>query len=212
MNSPGTLATTKTLLACGAIGGPLFIIVFLIEGMTRPRYNPLRQPISDLAIGEYGWMQIANFVITGLLFVAFAIGLRRKLLPLGAIWGPLVVGLFALGLIGAGVFSGDKYPLLHNLCGVPVFFGLPIACFVFSRFFVRLGQRGWAAYSAFTGLAMLATFILAAMGFGGRPDLVDLAGVFQRLSITIGWTWATLLAIHLLRNLTECGSQPLAVR
>jgi Protein of unknown function (DUF998) len=118
---------------------------------------------------------------------------------------------FALGLIGSGVFSGDKYLLLHNLCGVPVFFGLPIACFVFSRLFVGLGKRGWAAYSALTGLAMLATFILAAMGFGGRPGLVDFAGVFQRLSITIGWTWATLLAIHLLRNPGEA-LQPTAGR
>jgi hypothetical membrane protein len=115
----------------------------------------------------------------------------------------LIVGLFALGLIGAGVFSGDQYPLLHNLCSAPVFFGLPIACFVFSRLFVGLGKRGWAAYSAFTGLAMLAAFILAAIGFGGRPGLVDFAGVFQRLSIAIGWTWATLLAIHLLRNVTK---------
>jgi hypothetical protein len=53
---------------------------------------------------------------------------------------------------------------------VPVFFGLPIACFVFSCLFVRLGKRGWAAYSAFTGLAMLATFVVAVMGFDGRQD------------------------------------------
>jgi hypothetical protein len=78
--------------------------------MTRSRYNPLRQPVSDLAIGEYGWMQIANFVITGFLFLAFAIGLRQKLLPLGAIWGPLIIGFFALGLIGAGETTRHEEP------------------------------------------------------------------------------------------------------
>jgi hypothetical membrane protein len=200
MNSRGSLVTTKRLLACGAIGGPLFVFVFLIEGATRPYYNALRQPVSDLAIGEFGWVQVANFVISGLLFLAFAVGLRRTLLPSGAVWGRLLVGLFAIGLIGAGVFTGDQHPLLHNLCGIPVFFGLPIACFVFGRLFARVGKRGWAAYSAFTGIAMLATFVIAGMGFGQRPGLVNFAGVFQRLSITIGWTWLTLLAIHLLRS------------
>jgi hypothetical membrane protein len=212
VNRPGSLATTKSLIACGAIGGPLFVFVFLVEGMMRPHYNPLRQPVSDLELGGFGWIQIANFVVTGLLFLAFAVGLRRMLLPLGAVWGPLLLRLFAMGLIGAGIFSGDRSPRLHDICGVPVFFGLPIACFVFSRLFVRLGKRGWAAYSAFTGLAMLATFVLAAMGFGGWQGLVDFAGVFQRLSITIGWTWITLLAIHLLRDRTNHSGQPVLVR
>jgi len=200
MTAPHSRVITKTLLACGVIGAPLFVFVFLVEGATRPRYNALRQPVSDLAIGEFGLIQTANFIITGLLFLAFAVGLRRRLLPLGAVWGSLFVGLFAVGLIGAGIFPGDRHPLLHGLCGIPVFFGLPIACFVFSRLFVRLGKYGWATYSCLTGVIMLAMFILAAMGFGGRPGLVNHAGVFQRLSITVGWTWVTLLAIYSLRS------------
>ncbi len=190
----------KGLLRCGALGAPLFVLVFLIEGITRPHYNALRQPVSDLAIGELGLIQTANFIITGLLFLAFAIGLRRTLRPLGGVWGPWVVGSFAIGLIGAGIFTGDKYPLLHNLCGIPVFFGLPIACFIFSRLFVRLGRHGWAAYSVISGVTMLVMFIFAGMGFGGRPGLVNFAGVFQRLSITVGWTWVTLLAVYSLRS------------
>jgi hypothetical membrane protein len=142
VNGLGNFAKTRTLLVCGVIGGPLFVLVFLIEGATRTHYNPLQQPVSDLAIGEFGWMQVANFVIAGLLFLAFAIGLRRELLPLGGVWGPVVLGLFALGLIGAGIFTGDRHPLLHNLCGIPVFFGLPIACFIFARLFLRL-RKTW---------------------------------------------------------------------
>ena len=68
---------TKTPLACGVIGGPLFVAPFLVEGVTRADYDPLRHPVSSLAIGDSGWPQTANFVITGLLVLAFAVGLRR---------------------------------------------------------------------------------------------------------------------------------------
>jgi hypothetical protein len=74
---------TKTLLACGAIGGPLFVIAFLVEGAIRADYNVLRHPVSSLALGEGGWMQIVNFIVTGLLMLAFAVGLRRALRPRG---------------------------------------------------------------------------------------------------------------------------------
>jgi hypothetical protein len=67
---------TKALLACGVIGAPLFVGAFLIEGATRADYDPLRHPVSSLALGESGWMQVANFIVAGLLMLAFACGLR----------------------------------------------------------------------------------------------------------------------------------------
>src|SRR5262245_29812033 len=99
---------TRTLLVCGVIAGPLFIIVFLLEGPTRANYNPLRHPISSLALGEQGWVQTANFIVTGLLMLAYAVGLRRALQPRGGSWwGPVLVGVIAIGLIGAGFFPTD---------------------------------------------------------------------------------------------------------
>ncbi len=79
---------TKALLACGAIAGPLFVLVFLVEGATRAGYDPLRHPVSSLALGDHGWTQIANFVVAGLLTLAFAAGLRLALWPArGSMWG-----------------------------------------------------------------------------------------------------------------------------
>ena len=68
---------TKSLLACGVIGGPLFVATFLVEGATRADYDPLRHPVSSLALGDLGWTQDANFIVAGLLTLAFAAGLRR---------------------------------------------------------------------------------------------------------------------------------------
>jgi hypothetical protein len=209
---------TKRLLICGVISGPFFVITFLIEGLTRLNYNWLRHPVSSLALGDFGWVQVANFIITGLLTLTYAVGLWRALrTPGGSTWGPLLVGLFAIGLLGAGIFLTDPvsgYPpgtpdlhlvyssnsaRLHDLFGIPVFIGLPLACFVFCRWFARLGERGWAIYSVVSGFTMLASFILASMGFAQAEGLADFGGLFQRISIIIGFGWLTLLAIHLLR-------------
>lgn len=210
--------TTTWQLMGGAFAGPLFIATFLIAGAARANYNPLRHPVSSLAIGEFGWVQAANFIITGLLILVFAIGLWRTLrTPGGSTWGPLLVGTVAIGLIGAGIFTAEPlsgYPpgtadrslpysthgLLHDLFSTPVFVGLPAACFVFTRFFARLRERGWAIYSAASGLGMLIAFFFASMGFSQAEGFVDFGGLFQRITLVVGLGWLTLLAIHLLSS------------
>jgi hypothetical membrane protein len=209
---------TTALLACGAIAGPLFVVVFLIEGATRADYNPLRHPVSSLALGDDGWTQTANFIVTGLLMLAFAVGLRRALRPRGGSWwGPLLVGIFAIGLLGAGIFPTDPvsgYPpgtpnqhvtyttpgALHDLFSSLVFFGLPAACFVFARRFAKWGERGWALASALVGVAFIAGFFLSSVGFSQTAGFVDFGGLLQRITLAVGWGWLSLLAIHFLRN------------
>jgi hypothetical membrane protein len=80
---------TRLLLAGGAIGPLLFIVVFLIEGATRPHYSAWQDAVSALELGEGGWMQRANFIVCGALVFGFAIGLRRVLRTgRGSTWGP----------------------------------------------------------------------------------------------------------------------------
>jgi hypothetical protein len=212
----GQPVALRLWLSCGAIGPLLFIVVFLIEGATRADYNPLRYPVSSLSIGDLGWIQAANFLMVGSLLFAYALGLRRALRTSGGgVWGPLLIGLAGIGLFGAGIFTTDPvygYPPfaplvlaqysvhghLHDLFSALFFVGVPIACFVFCRRFATWGQRGWAVYSFLTGLGMLATFVLAAVGFAQNPSLVNFAGVFQRLAITLGLTWIAFLAFWLM--------------
>jgi hypothetical protein len=214
--------TTKTLLACGAIAGPLFTLAWAVEGATRANYHPLRHPVSSLELGDYGWTQRANFIVAGGLTLASAVGLRRALRPLGgATWGPVLVGAHAIGLLGAGLFVTDPvsgYPpgtpdhlptygsvhaALHDLFSVGTFVGLPIACLVFARRFAGWGQHGWAIYSAATGVVFTVGFLLTSMAFNQAEGLVAFGGLFQRSTVTVGWGWLTLLAVHLLRGLPE---------
>ena len=212
---------TKALLACGVIGGPLFVVAFLIESATRADYDPLRHPVSSLALGDSGWTQVVNFIVAGLLMLAFAVGLRRALRSLGgSTWGPLLVGVWAIGLLGAGIFVTDPvsgYPpgtsdrlygyswhgVLHDLFSLPAFVALAAACFVFGYRFTVRGERGWAIYSIVTGVVFTVAFVLSSAGFGQAEGLVDLAGLFQRIGVIVGFGWLTLLAVHLLRGPSE---------
>lgn len=70
-------ARTRAMRACGVVCGPRFVLVFLMAGATRAGYDPRRYPLSSLAIGDSGWVQRANIIVTGSLLLAFAVGLRR---------------------------------------------------------------------------------------------------------------------------------------
>ncbi len=208
-----TVRLTKGLLACGAVGGFGFIAVSLIAGALRPDYDSLYQPVSALSLGSSGWVQIANFILSGLLILACAVGLRRALSRgRGATSGPLLVGLFGFGLIGAGVFVTDPafgYPPgapmgiiswhggLHRLTSLITFVSLSIACFVFAyRFAAYPRGKTWAAYSFLTGVAFTALFVATPVVLlRGGPG-----GMVQRLSIALGFAWVGMLAIHTIRG------------
>lgn len=203
------------LLICGVIAGPLFTLLWIIESFTRADYNPLRHPISSLAIGSLGWTQSTNFIITSILTLAFAIGVRHVLKPRGgSIWGPLLIGVIAIGFLGAGMFVTDPmngYPigtpavptpnsttgLLHNLLSMFVFVGMPATCFVFTRRFFIGHKSGWAIYSLLSGIACVVMFVLTSKGFQQVEGLMNIAGLLQRITLTIGWIWLTLLAVYL---------------
>jgi hypothetical protein len=208
------MGSQKILLLCGAFAGPLFVVTFLILGAKRAGYRPLRQAVSTLAMGPLGWTQQANFIVTAALMLAGAYGLHMALEPLaGSFWGPLLVGLCAIGLMGAGVFVTDltglpssapkssrrsRAAVLHDLFSLAAFFALFIACFVFSHLFQTIGAFGWSIYSAASGVLLGVGFVLFARGFSGGGALTPIAGLLQRLTIAIGWLWASMVAWHLL--------------
>ncbi|MDH2424698.1 DUF998 domain-containing protein [Sphaerisporangium sp. TRM90804] len=210
-------ARERVLLGGGAVGAAFFVVVFLVTGAVREGYDPVRHPVSALALGEFWWTQAVNFVVTGVLFVGFAFGLRTALRRLGGgVWAPLLIGLVGIGLIGAGVFPTDPvsgYPpgtpgtpvgtldgFLHDLFSLPVFVALPAACCVVAVRFAALGRRGWAVYSVATAVVFLAGFVVAGLGFSQEPGFVAIGGLTQRLTLVVGWTWIALLALRLLRG------------
>ena len=79
---------TKRLLTCGIAAGPVYIILGLIQMAIRPGFDITRHSLSLLANGDLGWIQILNFLATGILLIAGAIGMKRALKSgRGSRWG-----------------------------------------------------------------------------------------------------------------------------
>lgn len=97
----------QVLLACGMAAGPLFTVAYLLQGASRVGYRPFRHPVSSLAFGRAGWVQTVNFLLAGLLPLVFAVGLWRVGFSR---WGALLIGAWAVGLLGAGAFGQIRWP------------------------------------------------------------------------------------------------------
>ncbi|MGH3680791.1 MAG: DUF998 domain-containing protein, partial [Natronosporangium sp.] len=73
--------TAGGLLAAGVAAGPLYAAVAVAQYLFRAGLD-LRQHVLSLASnGDLGWLQSASFVLTGVLTIAGALGLRRALHP-----------------------------------------------------------------------------------------------------------------------------------
>jgi hypothetical protein len=230
------IGSTESLLLCGVIGPPLFYVVVLIEGATRPGNSAWRTDASYLALSNQGWEQIANFLVCGALCVAFAVGLRRIWCTgRASVWGPLLAGLFGLGLLIAGVFvidPGQGYPpgaplngstlqtwhgWVHAINGLVLFtVVLPAASFVLARRFAAEPQnRRWATYSWMTGALILLislpvnTIVVPFVEYAGLP-VID--GLIQRVEIIMFWTWLALTALWLWRQERKARSDEAATR
>ncbi len=198
---------TSSLLAAGLLAGPLFTVVVAAQIVGRAGFDLRRHPISALSLGDAGWIQIANFVAAGLLSALFALGVRRAARggPAGT-WGPILLAVYAAGLVTAGLFVTDGaygfpagapaglpssyswHAMVHGAAATLAFVSLSAACGVFAcRFFVQR-RPGWAATSIATGIAVPALAVWP----GAATASVRLA-----VATLLAWTWVTALAAHL---------------
>jgi Protein of unknown function (DUF998) len=128
--------------------------------------------------------------------------------------GSVVLAGAGAGLLGAGAFRTDPVtgyspvvssdvPIkntatgaLHIVASVPVFLGISLGALVCAFRFRRLGKRGWASYSAASGISMLAATAVASSGFNQAPRFSKLGGLFQRAAILSGTGWLTAMSLR----------------
>jgi Protein of unknown function (DUF998) len=169
-----TFSATRALLTCAAAAAPLWATVSLAQAATREGFDLTRHPLSVLSNGHLGWLQIANFLVAGILTVAGAAGLRRAMhgAP-GGKWAPRLVRVNGMGMIAAGVFvmdPADGFPVGtpygmpetltwhsygHMAAGSIAFAALIAACYVLGHHFSRAANRGHALASRVAGTALL---------------------------------------------------------
>ena len=212
-----TPASTRTLLTAGVIAGPLFLTAAAAQVVTRGGFDLGQHPISLLALGDLGWIQIGNFVITGLLVIAFAVGVGRVLRDgRGSRWIPRFLAGFGLGLIVAGAFVADPenafpagtpdgaasaitwHGILHGVGAGLAFDSLIVACILLALRLKKARQRIGALASAAVALALLVV-----------PAPVSTDGLSIRLAVAalIAFATTSVLAAWLLRQTADQSRQ-----
>ncbi|MBZ9593611.1 DUF998 domain-containing protein [Streptomyces erythrochromogenes] len=188
---------------CAVAAGPLFLVTGIVQGVVRDGFDFTRNAISQLALGQAGWVQTVNFLVTGALLVAGAAGLRRVLgRGAGGVWGPVPVGVFGVSFWAAAAFPADAgagFPAgapdtavlsaqgaVHMAAGTVGYLALCGALLVLARPLAERGHRGWAVASRLVPVAVLCGFAASAVSVlaftaGAGLGLVWLAAVALRL-------------------------------
>jgi hypothetical protein len=202
-------------IRAGIVGPVLFVGVFLVAGALRPGYDPVRMQVSYLSLGDGGAVQVASFLVSGLLIATFAVGLRARLAGAGgrgAVGGPVAAGSVALGLVVAGIFSTvpafgyppgtpDGFPsqvpataYLHVLGAVLFFGGMIAAPILLARRYRAGGAMTWAWFSVGSAIVVFAAFAASSADPSGRPFVPSAAGLLQRIAIVAGLAWIAVVA------------------
>jgi hypothetical protein len=200
--------TARAILALGAAGPVIFIAAYTINGATQPDYDSWRDTISTLSLAHHGWIQVATFVVYGMLTLCFAEGLRR----LGEVTkcGYALLVVAGLGLVIIGAFRTDPvlgFPvgdpsvvtpggIVHSIGSLVVFLAFPGAC----CFATTLRPfRGWAAFSTASGILSLVAvivFFAAVSAATGGNDADSPAGFIERLPTLIVGLWQVVFAVR----------------
>ncbi|TDO14602.1 putative membrane protein [Mycobacterium sp. BK086] len=210
---PLAVRVTKSLLGYGVIAGPFYVVVAAAQAATRDGFDPTRHAVSQLANGALGWIQIANFVLSGAMTIAAAVGLRRALGPgRGNAWAAGLLGVYGVALVLAGVFRADPSdgfppgtppgmgePSWHGIAHFGVaaigFVCLVASCFVFGAAFRRDGQRGWAWFSWVTGVFFAVSFVALASGQGGAAAVLAFTA-----AVVLAWAWLAAVSVKFYRQ------------
>lgn len=212
-------ATARSRLMAGLMVGPLFIGLSIVLGLASRDFDFTRHEVSLLLIGDLGWLQVANFILNGLLAVVSALGMRRVVrYGRGATWGPILIAAYGVLLVVASVFHPDPhhgFPAnaptgmvvpptpnagIHSLAFSLLALAIVANGVVFARRYWST-RRGWATYSVANSVVILVLVTvgssLLVSGQGGLP----LLGVAIAIS-----SWVSLIALRTIRDLDEVSS------
>ena len=186
--------SARRLLACGLLAGPVLLGVGLAQVLTRDGFDLDRHALSQLALGPWGFVQIAAFLVTGALVIAAARGLRCALSPgRGTVWGPRLLVGFGAGMLIAGVFVADPafgFPVgtpdgpgpiswhgaLHGVGFMVAMASWTAAMIVLAAGFIARGDRAQAAVCVVALVTAAAVATAPSLGSFGLRALV-LSGV-----------------------------------
>jgi hypothetical membrane protein len=208
---------TMVLALLTIVGIADFLLNVAVLHFVRPDVNPVLDPMSNYAVGPYGFLLTAADIGLGLAALALTCGLYLSIAPPGRSYvGLFLLGLYSVSVLLAGIFPIDvggettTFGIIHNIVGNISFFGFPIAVILLSLGMGRderwrSFRRTALALSVLVVLTVILTIVGSNLGMG--------YGVTQRIANVAALVWMLFVALHL-RSLAQGGiaQQPSRVR
>ncbi|HPO60612.1 MAG TPA: DUF998 domain-containing protein [Exilispira sp.] len=203
----------KSINKLAGVFAPLiFCLSFTLQGILREDYDPVKMYISALSIGKYGWIQIVNFILFGILLFIFSVSLLRDAKKSNTtMTGPILLiicsvcfflsGPFVMDPIGTVSSNITIHGTIHGLLGGIAFLLMPIICFVFYYFMKNESNlkkfRNWTLIFGIVISLTLLLFTFATKIESLNKVLSDFQGFLQRLVLMPYMLWVCLYAFKL---------------
>ena len=202
------MARLRVSLLAG-VAGPLVLWgASIVVAAAWPGYDPIRRSISSLANAPLGGVQTLAFAVSGLLQVAFALGLasflaerraRRVCRTLFVLLGVLTL-LFALFPTDPPGAPRSPTGRLHLSIALAVAVAIPAACFAAATAFrrdARLRSIWLPTLAVGLGLVVMFPALVASVSGPLRGSL----GLVERLYFLVPSLWQVAVAGYLLRGI-----------
>ncbi len=171
--------------------------------------------VSALSLGPRGWVQITNFMVSGIFMLVFSRGVSivfRNENRSQA--GPVLLGIVSAGMFISGPFVMDPagtlpaqaslHGLVHGITGSIVFLLFPTSCLVCYRAMrTRPHRKAFATWTLIIGILLATTliiFISATKIPGSQFIDTHWFGVLQRLVLIPFMFWVFTFAVALYKR------------
>ena len=182
----------------------LFLSVITLVEFLQSGYDRIRETISMLVLGPYGWIVTIIFFLFGFLLVVFSVRLYvavSKSISLKV--GTVLLILVGLGFFIIGIFPTQDpgttlslHALIHRDTAGAISILFALACFALAfAFKAEPRWRRFWKYTIVTGSIILILIILAVVPAFSNGQF---GGLHERLLLITGLVWVTAIAIRLL--------------
>jgi len=217
LESQGRHRVTMFLALLAIVGIVDYLLNVAALHIVRSDVNLVLEPVSNYAVGPYGFLLTAADIGSGLAALALIFGLYLSIAPPGRSY----VGLFLFGLYGVSELMAGIFPIdvggeatmvgtIHNIVGNISFFAFPVGVILLS---LGMGKdERWQSFrrpALALSIVVVLTVILTILGFNIGIGF----GVTQRIANVATLVWMLVVALHL-RSVAQSAlaQQPSRVR
>ncbi len=188
--SPVASTVTSPVAPYVAIGTILcYQVLLAAEIYVRPDLDVARKPISEYAIGQFGWVMVSAFLLSALSYGSLLAAVRPYLSDRSGNTGAAILLVCTIGTVGVGVFIADPITtpmtslstrgLLHVVFGTTALLLLPFGALLINRSLARgfatsgqawraLRLTGWVPMIGLAAFLVLVAVVVPAEGWPPR--------------------------------------------